>query len=214
LSENHRSTTVEADAIVLAVPAFEAARLIRPLHAEAAEALAAIEYVPVALANLGYVAKVSGYGFLVGRSERAFKRGVLGAVFQSSAFAGRAPAGKSLVSVRIGGALHRDILELPDERLVEISRDELRRILDLAEPCLARVTRHPKALPQYALDHAARLEAVHAAEQSLPGLFFIGNAYRGLGVPDCVRDAQSVALRILCSETRRLCTDRRASGWS
>ena len=187
--------------IALAVPAYEAARLMAPLDARAAQALRAIEYAPVSLVNLGFAdtpktSKLEAYGFLVARSEPSSALGVLGAVFQSAAFPERALAGTSLVSVRLGGLCNPNLAENSDEELIELSQQMLGGILSLGETVFSRVVRHSQALPQYGLRHSEWIERIEASERALPGLFFVGNAYRGLGVPDCVRNAERVAARI------------------
>lgn len=187
---------VEADAVVLAVPAHAAAPLVAPLDFPAARAAGMIPYVPVVLVNLAYGAEPArgAYGFLVGPRERS---PLLGAVFVSDVYAHRAPAGELWISARIGGARAPALAERSDADLVALANGELRRVLGLRGPLgYTRVIRHAQALPQYTLGHADRLGVLDAAERRLPGLYFTGNAYRGLGVRECIGHAAPLAERI------------------
>jgi oxygen-dependent protoporphyrinogen oxidase len=191
-----RVGSMETDAVVLAMPAHAARPLLKPLSADAAEAAGEIDYVPVAVVHLAYAHQhIPAYGFLVAPGERSR---LLGAVFASDVFARRAPDGRLLISARLGGARHRDLLQLDDAALCRLADCELRRILGLqGEPHLAQVVRHERALPQYTIGHAQRVAVLDAAERTWPGLYLSGNAYRGLGVKDCVASAAPLAERIV-----------------
>ena len=191
--------TLEADAVVLALPAPQAAAVVAPLSPALPRVLGAIPYVPVVLVHLGYAPGAlarppDGYGFLVAPDEPP---GLLGAVFASSVFSQRAPLAHALVSTRLGGARNPELVHLSDAELTQLAMARLTPLLGARqEPAFVRVVRHVEALPQYTLGHAARIAAIDAAEQHQPGLYFTGNAYRGLGIPDCIRNAATLAQRI------------------
>jgi oxygen-dependent protoporphyrinogen oxidase len=193
LERNGRREALEADAVVLAVPADAASRALAALDPDASDALGAIPYAPVAIVDLGWRTAprpVGGYGFLVARDERS---ALMGCLFPSTAFDGRANPGGLLVSARLGGALRPGLARASDETLHAIVMGELRRYLGLeGAPDFVRIIRHERALPQYVLGHRERVEAALAAEARHPGLHFAGNALRGLGIPDCVREATRV----------------------
>lgn len=199
VTDHGRRDQILASAVVLAMPAWGAADVVRGVAPLAANAIAAIPYAPVVLVHAGYPAAavtwpLDAYGFLVPPGEPSR---LLGAVFASSVYADRAPADAILVSARLGGARDPALAAAPDAEIARIADEELRGILHLeGAPRLVHVTRHERALPQYTLGHRHRLAALEAAERINTGLFFAGNAYRGPGVPDCVRNAGLVADRV------------------
>jgi oxygen-dependent protoporphyrinogen oxidase len=199
LSASGAALELNADAVILALPAHRAREVAAPLDEAVAGILASIPYVPVTLVFLGLASPVggrlAGHGYYVPAGHAS---PLAGAVYASSLFSGRAPRGRSLVAARFGGARHPELAALPDEALVGLARNELTAIVGAkAQSQLLGVVRHPQALPQYALGHRERLAAVATAERRHPGLFFAGNAYRGLGVADCLRDAAAVAERVV-----------------
>ncbi|HMK73852.1 MAG TPA: protoporphyrinogen oxidase, partial [Myxococcaceae bacterium] len=191
--------TVESPRLVLAVPTFEAARLVRGLDGGLAEALDAFPYTGVAVVHLGFRPALEpdpeGFGFLVPSGER---RDILGVLYASSAFPFRAPGGGTLLTVLLGGAHRPDLLARDDAALVGTARAELRALLGVERaPSLTEVFRWPRAIPQYEVGHASRLERVEALAARWPGLWLTGNAYRGAGVADCVRSSREMADRLL-----------------
>ena len=190
------------DAILLAVPAGVAAALLRSSNSELAGELSGINYTSSVTVNLGYEGKVRsflppGFGFLVPRSEG--KR-LLAATFVHNKFPHRAPEDRALIRCFLGGAVDEQILELSEEQIVGIVRSELRQIIGLgADPLFIRVYKWKKAMAQYGVGHLERLERIERLRQSLPGLALAGNAYRGIGVPDCVRSGSDAALQLLSS---------------
>jgi oxygen-dependent protoporphyrinogen oxidase len=199
LDENGRRSVLGADALVLAIPAHQACRVVEPLDSGLSEILARIPYVPVALVHLGYFARALSefavaYGFFVPASERL---NILGAIFASAIFPGRAPPRFSLFSVRMGGARHPETASLPDEELTALAHAELRGLLGLsAPPAFAHIVRHERALPQYTLGHLGRVAALEAGERRYPGLYFHGNAYHNAGVPELVSRSGKLARRM------------------
>jgi oxygen-dependent protoporphyrinogen oxidase len=199
VDESGRSSTLDADAVVLAIPAHQACAVIRPLDPDLSEILARIPYVPVALVHLGYFASAlsrpaDAYGFFVPASERLK---ILGAIFASAIFPDRAPARFLLFSVRMGGARHPETASLPDDELTALANADLRGLLGLtAPPAFVHVVRHERGLPQYTLGHRDRVIAVEAGERRYPGLYFHGNAYHNAGVPELVSRSGKLARRL------------------
>jgi oxygen-dependent protoporphyrinogen oxidase len=194
-----RAQILEASAVVLALPAHVATSLVGSLDGSLADTLGRIPYVPVALVHLGYPASAlpaqpPAYGFFVPPSEPLR---VLGGIFPSQLFAGRAPAGFHLFSVRTGGARHSEALTMPEGELVALADRELRGLLGLTTgPSFVHVVRHERALPQYTLGHMGRVAEVAAAEERHPGLYLHGNAYHNAGVPELVSRSWQLAGRV------------------
>jgi len=130
---------------------------------------------------------LDGFGFLVPSKEQ---RAVLGTIVDSNVFPGRAPGGSILLRSMVGGARSPELALLPDEQLISRVGSDLRDILGLtAEPDFIRIFRHERAIPQYIIGHAARLEAIEERLQMHPGLILTGNAFKGVSLNDCVVNA-------------------------
>jgi oxygen-dependent protoporphyrinogen oxidase len=187
-------------AVVNAAPAHAAAAQLRELDAELAGELAAIPYVPMAVIALGFdrlavAHDLDGFGLLIPTRER---RRLLGALWSSSVFAGRAPDGRALIRAMAGGPCDRDVLDASDEELRDLALADLRGLLGLrGAPELTAVFRHPRAIAQYVPGHPARLRAVEIRLARWPGLLLTGSAYRGISVNACVKDAEASAARTL-----------------
>ena len=187
---------LEADEVVVATPAGDAARLLEPLDPEAARALAAIPQPPLAVLHLSWPVEafprpLRGFGHLVVPSSG---RRVLGAVWSSSLFPSRAPAGQTLLTVFIGGARDPGAAHLPDEALADLAARDLSAVLGVRDaPRIVRVTRYARAIPQYDREHDSRMKALEQAEARSKGLTFIGNYRGGISVGDVVRNAAAVA---------------------
>lgn len=186
----------EAECVVLAAPAFRQAQILQSLDGELADLLRGIEYPPVAVVCLGFAARdvagrLDGFGFLVPGSEG---RRILGTVFDSSVFPGRAPKGSVLLRTLVGGARFAELAQLPDAQLLDAVRGELKDVLGIAgEPMFAQIHRHQHAIPQYHIGHARRLEAIATTLRGHPGLVLTGNAFRGVSLNDCIENAWRVA---------------------
>jgi len=194
---------LRAGAVVVATAAFVGAELVRGFAPELAAELATISYASSATVTFGYDRAdvphaLDGFGFVVPAVER---RRLIACSFSSVKYPGRAPDGAALLRVFCGGALAAAMAECSDAELVDAARDELRQLLGVtAAPRLVRVHRHARAMPQYDLGHLARLAAIDAAVARHPGLVLAGNAYRGVGVPDCVRSGEAAAERVLAND--------------
>jgi oxygen-dependent protoporphyrinogen oxidase len=189
----------ECDVAILALQASDAAQPLRDLDAQLAGMLERFEYAPVAVVGLGFEQAdlprpLDGFGFLVPGEER---RKILGSLWTSSIFAHRAPDGCVLLRTLIGGARRPELAELPETDLVALARRELADILDIrAAPVFEQVFRWPKAICQYTVGHAQRLQQLDDRLTQLPGLFLTGNAYRGVALNDCTLNAVRIAEQV------------------
>jgi protoporphyrinogen/coproporphyrinogen III oxidase len=189
---------IEADAVILTAPAFAAADLVAQFQPALADRLRAIRYVSTGVVSLAYRDAdlgdpLDGLGLLVPRSER---RRINALTISSAKFAHRAPGGCALLRVFVGGSRTPETLDLDDHALLGLVRAELRDILHIdAAPLWSRVHRWQCAQPQYDVGHLDRVSALEALLP--PGLHLAGCAYRGVGIPDCIRDGQQAAEQAL-----------------
>ena len=185
-----------ADAVIVATPSFAAAKLVRGFDPELAAELDAIPHASTAIVTLAYRRDeiphpLDGHGYVVPRVEGG---SILACTWSSRKWAGRAPSGWELIRVFIGRSGQDDILAADDESLVALAREELATRLGIkATPSLQRVTRWPRGMPQYVLGHPRRLARIDAALNRHPGLYLAGNAYRGVGLPDCIASGERAA---------------------
>jgi len=186
----------QADGVVLATGAAVAARLVEGLDPVLASHLREIVSAPITVVCLGYEASqkgaaFDGFGFLVPQGEGPR---ILGAVWDSSVFPGRAPEGHSLVRVLVGGGRDPDAAALGDEAIVELARGDLRTVCGLeGAPSFIRVIRQVPGLPQYQVGHPARLARIAERLEGLRGVLLTGNSYRGLALNACIAEARALA---------------------
>ncbi|HYL45727.1 MAG TPA: protoporphyrinogen oxidase [Candidatus Limnocylindrales bacterium] len=196
VSQDGRSEAILARAVVIATPAYVAARLISPVSEPLGRALSGIAYAAVAVVAAGYSGKLTGdaldgFGFLVPRSEELH---TLGTVWNSSLYPGRAPAGMITMTSFAGGATDPEIVEKSEEEIASIVVDENARVLEIAAgPTISAVWRHPKALPQYNLGHGYIVEAIREVVRENPGLYFSGNYLEGPSLGKCVAQGMQTA---------------------
>ena len=185
---------LDVDGVVVATPAFVTAELLADLDAELAAAHAAIPYSSSVVVTFAFSADhvhlTDGYGYVVPRVEGT---DVLACTWTSQKWDGRAPHGTVLIRVYAGRFGGRDLTIEPDEELVVLARTEVGRVGIAGEPVLTRIQRWPLGMPQYVLGHPERLGQIDAALAEHPGLAVAGAAYRGVGIPDCIRSGESAA---------------------
>jgi len=187
--------SVEAKAVVLACQAYEAGALVRSLDPELARLLASIPYNSSITISLGYDRSAfdgpeNGFGFLVPKKERGR---LVACTWVGTKFPYRVPEDKVMLRCFLGG-----IAEESDERLTQQVCTELRDLMGVtARPVFSRVNRWPRSMAQYTVGHHRRVEAIQARLKALPGLYVAGNAYTGIGVPDCARMGRQAAERII-----------------
>jgi oxygen-dependent protoporphyrinogen oxidase len=191
-----RDETITADAVCLALPAYASARLLGNVDAQLAAELDGIPYASSATINLAYQRDdiphpLDGFGFVVPFIE---KRALMACTFSSVKFAGRAPQGRVLLRAFVGGALQPEMLALDDAELVSRVRADLHELLGIEPATLfTEVTRWERSMPQYHVGHLERVKRIEARLASLPGFALAGNAYSGLGLPDCIRSGWAAA---------------------
>ena len=192
--------------LVLASPAYAQAAMLRSMAPGIAELLDGIAYPPLAVACLGFDrgdvgGEMDGFGFLVPSREQ---RQILGTVADSYVFPNRAPEGRVLLRTMVGGARNPEPALLADGPLLDTVQSNLREIMGItAEPEFASIYRHERAIPQYLVGHADRLQAIEAQQARFPGLFLTGNAYRGVSLNDCVVNADATAEAVVARYRRR-----------
>ncbi|MEU7578034.1 protoporphyrinogen oxidase [Streptomyces sp. NPDC041068] len=195
---------LEADAVVLAVPAYEAAELLRP-HAPLVDAdLGAIQHASTAVVTLAFPrtktplhkALPQGNGFLVPAVEGHTLKA---ATFLTNKWHWQSEAAPDLFLLRtsIGRVAEEHLLAVPDRHLIRTSVNELHHAVgSIGEPVAARVTRWERGLPQYGVGHPERVTRVREAVDKLPGIALCGAAYEGVGVAACVATGTAAARRI------------------
>jgi oxygen-dependent protoporphyrinogen oxidase len=195
------------DAVIMASPAWAAAVLLSNVDAALGEELAAIPYSSSITVNLIYDESrlgqlPDGFGFLVPASE---KRAMLACTFVHRKFLGRTPSGKAVLRAFLGGMKNEALLAESDETLVGTVRRELAEILGQnvvglgIEPEHAQVSRWRRAMAQYAVGHQQRIGRIGARVAGLPGLRLAGNAYDGIGIPDCIRLGRKAAKELVAA---------------
>jgi oxygen-dependent protoporphyrinogen oxidase len=198
VSSNGR--TEEFDAAIIATPAYVAAELLRGEVPQLSEELGQIRYSSSMTVALAYDENVrtslpAGFGFLVPRIE---KKRMLACTFVHNKFSGRLPAKHSLLRCFLGGSRDEEVLQLAEAEIEVLVRREVKDIIGLtAEPLFTKIFRWPKAMAQYTLGHKLRIERIRQVLSGTPGLALAGNAYSGIGIPDCVRSGTEAATKII-----------------
>ncbi len=189
----------EADHLVLATPAWAAATLVRGMDDSLADLLAGIRYHSSVTLALGYDRDsfehpLDGFGFLAPRVER---RLLAACTWVGTKFSHRVAEDRVLLRAFIAAGTDDSLLARPDESLLGGAREELGDLMGVTEkPLFCRVTRWRRAMAQYTVWHQRRVEEIQSRVARLPGLHLAGNAYIGIGIPDCVRTAQLAAARV------------------
>lgn len=192
--------SIEAQSIIFALPANRVAPMIEPIAPELSKMLLEISYPPVAVAFLGYAenqfAKVpEGFGGLIPSKE---KRNILGVIFSSSNFPNRAPEGKVLLTVLMGGARNPKIAEWEENRILEAATREVHDLLKPnGEPSFHQLKLWKQAIPQYNVGYGAVLDAIDRTEVQNPGMYFIGNYRGGISMGACIKNATELANRLV-----------------
>jgi oxygen-dependent protoporphyrinogen oxidase len=201
----HLTTTEGAefapfDAVIVATPGPPAARLVSTFDDELSTQIGSIEYAGCVVVALAYARSqiarpLDGFGFVVPLIER---RQILSASFSSVKYAGRAPQDQVLIRAFIGGACQRELLDKDDDELARIAARELADLLTIAgEPHLVQASRWERAMPQYHVGHLGRVAKIENLIERHAGLALAGNAYRGVGIPQCIRSGEEAAQRII-----------------
>ena len=194
---------VETEILVIASPAYSAAEILKNLDRPLSSVLSEIPYPSVSIVCFGYrkeriAHKLDGFGFLIPYKER---RKILGTLWDSSIFPGRAPDGYVLLRSMMGGARASELAMQGDSRLIDVAAEELKDIMDIKiQPDFVKIYRHEKAIPQYNIGHDRKLKAVDGMLLKYKNLYLTGNAYRGIGVNDCIENSFKLAETIIRKE--------------
>jgi len=187
---------IDAAAVVVATPAFHAAAMLAVVDADLARLLSEIEYASAATITLVYrkpdvPADLPGFGFVVPHQEG---HDLIACTFLSRKYPFRTPDGLEVIRAFVGGARRPEMSALADDELLPRVRADLAALAGIrAEPTLVRVHRWARAMPQYVVGHLRRVTAIEERADRLPGLRLAGAAYRGVGIPDCIRSGEAAA---------------------
>lgn len=189
---------IQADAVILAAPAYAAADLLRPIAPEAADKLDQIRYVSTGTITLAYREDeighpLNGFGMVIPRSE---KRRINAITWSSTKFDHRAPEGYALIRVFFGGSRTPEMIDKSDEEVYETALAEIEELMGVtATPVMHRIYRWHDSNPQYDVGHLELVEAIEAALP--PGISVTGSPYRGIGLPDCIKQAKATTAQIV-----------------
>lgn len=192
--------TLDVEIVVAASPAFALAGMVAGIDSGISKLLGEIPYAPMNVVCFGYqrekIARdVNGFGYLIPKKEN---RAILGTLWDSSIFPGRAPEGCVLLRSMMGGATNPRAIDLSETEVKAKVMADLKNIMGIgAEPDFVRIFRHPKAIPQYIVGHGRRLQKLDEHLHKYPGLFFTGNAFLGVGINDCVNASNQIADRVI-----------------
>jgi oxygen-dependent protoporphyrinogen oxidase len=190
---------LECAQLVLACEAHNAAKLIGRLDGRLEELLGAIAYsssmtVALGFPDSAFPKPLDGFGFLVPKRER---RRLVACTWVGTKFSHRVPSGTTLLRCFLGGMDDAGILAESDDAIIETVVNELHDIAGFsAAPSFSRIYRWPRSMAQYTVGHPARLAEIEARTAAIPGLQLAGNAYTGIGIPDCIRMGKQAAVSI------------------
>jgi protoporphyrinogen/coproporphyrinogen III oxidase len=197
--------TFQADRVVLATPAFVSAKLLETLSPEASKLLATIPYADVAVFGFGYNRidvphDLKGFGFLTARGGSVDSNAnvrALGVLWSSAIFPDQAPKGHVMMRVICGGAVDPEFVKLSKEEMLESVQRDLRVTMGItAKPVFLEQVIWKQGIPQYQLGHLQKMQQVMETLKQLEGIYLTGNAYYGVGVNDCVREAKKLAQQL------------------
>jgi len=197
---------LDADRVVLACEAHSAAALLRGMDTRLTELLGQVDYSSTMTVAVGFDAAdfarpPSGFGFLVPKKER---RRLVACTWVGTKFSYRVPEGKIVARCALGGTADPGVLGESDEAVIAAVTQELREIAGVtAPPRFTRIARWPRSMAQYTVGHPAREAELEARLSQIPGLHVAGNAYQGIGIPDCIRMGKAAAEKILSASSHK-----------
>ena len=190
----------ETDCVISASPAYAVSDMLRSMDRKLSNLVAEIPYPSLAVVCLGYRKEkistaVDAFGFLIPSRE---KRKILGTLYDSSIFPNRAPEGYVLLRSMVGGARASERAQQSEAKIVDLVKAELTDIMDIrSDPDFVKVYKHEMAIPQYNVGHLQRLKTVDAILEKHGSLYLTGNAFRGIGVNDCIENSFRLAEKII-----------------
>ena len=191
-----REETLTAERVFIATPTMQAAQLLRDVDANYSTTLDSIDYAPVAVASLGYAKSdvnhdLNGFGFLIPRSAGTQ---ILGTIWNSSLFSGRAPQAHLLLTSFVGGATNRAVALQSPEQLAATAHRELSSILNITQPPkFSHVQIWPRAIPQYAIGHSVLMDQLNTLHKKHPNVTLIGNYTHGPAIGAVIEQALAAA---------------------
>lgn len=188
------------DAVILATPSHVSAELLRPIDASLADELARIEHSGTAIVSLAFGRDqighpLDGMGAVVPAVENS---PILACSFSSQKYTHRAPDGDVILRVFVGGARAPQMAEMPDDQLLPIVLGELSKLLKITgDPKYTSIAHWPRTMPQYHVGHKLLVASIESRVAQLAGLELAGNAYHGVGIPDCIHTGETAAERVI-----------------
>jgi len=188
--------SIHARSVILAIPAFAAADLLRPLDPDLAVACGLIRYLSTATVVFAFPRdavrhNLKGTGFVVPRAEGI---SITAGAWISSKWPQRAPEGHALLRAFLGGARDPDVLSKTDQELTNAALGDLTKILGIRGlPTLTRIYRWNRSSPQQEVGHGELMKRIDVRLERHPGLFVSAAGFRGVGIPDCIADARATA---------------------
>ncbi len=199
LDIDERAAAEPFDAVIVALPAFAAAATLNTVDRQLADELGAIPHAGCAVVSCAFRREQIGraldsFGFVVPQIEG---RRIVAASFASQKFPGRAPVGCVLVRAFVGGSMRPELVELSDDELRRLVVDELGELLAITGlPEWMDIARWPRSMPQYLVGHVERVERIERLAARWPTMALAGNAYHGVGVPQCIASGEAAAERM------------------
>lgn len=190
----------DASGVIVTTPAYVTARLLENVNPLCASLLSEIEYASSLVVILAYKKqdisnKLDGFGFVVPRVEN---KSIIACSYSSEKFVNRAPEGYTVLRAFVGGAINPDVYRLGDKEIISAVERELSRLLGIgSQPVFSIIKRYPKSMPQYSVGHIELVERIMKGMSGNRGLELAGNAFGGVGIPDCVHSAEQAAERLL-----------------
>ena len=187
------------DGVILSLPAYAVARALRRFDAHLSAELDGISYAGCVVVSCAFhgdqiAHPLDSFGFVVPQIEG---RRIVAGSFASNKFPGRAPDSDVLIRTFVGGSLQPELMDLTDDELRRLVLDELAELLTITgTPRFTDIARWPQSMPQYHVGHLARVERIERLAERWPGLALAGNAYRGVGIPQCISSGEAAAERI------------------
>jgi len=198
LTNNNES--INADGVVIAIPAIHAADLIKGFDPLLGKYLSQIKYASSIVVNLLYRREnisqpLNAVGFVVPKTQGL---PITACSFSSLKFTGRAPTETLLLRCFMGEDINKEIYNKDDSWLCDTTHNKLSGLLGISsEPLFSMVKRNPESMPQYTVGHLERIAKISQRAEQYPGMEFAGNAYKGVGIPDCVRSGEEAAEKLL-----------------
>lgn len=186
------------DKVILSTPAYSAAEILKELSPQLSKELDSIEYSPISIVAAGYknlLHDLKGFGLL---STTRAKKSVLGVLWDSSIFNDRAKKDQKLLRAMIGGQRSTDLALKSEEELKELALKGIKDTMGIdAKPYMLYVKKHEKGIPNYAVGHIKRVNTIFDMVKEIDGLYLNSNAYRGIGLNDCVSNSKKCAKEVV-----------------